>query len=310
MTFATPALPEQLNNWLSRSWPPDDPLQARRLLHGRGRMFPGLEHLTIDWYPPLLLLTSYQTIPAEQLDALLRLLNQAAPGRIETIVLQQRDSRPPRSELLLGSLPAQPLAREADLVYPLRLDQGLNHGFFPDMARGRQWLRAHSRDRTILNLFAYTCSLSVAALAGGARQVVNLDMSKPALAIGRQAHRLNRLDPRRAGFLGHDLFKSFARLERLGPFDLVVIDPPAAQGKSFDAHRDWQRILHRLPGLLHPAGEILACVSAPELGRDFLERQFASHLPTAALQTRLSAGEDFPEADPDKGWHLLHYRLN
>lgn len=303
-------LPESLTSWLRRSWPTDDPLQARRLFHGRGRVFPGLEYLTIDWYPPLLLLTSYQPLPASLPEALWQLLEQAAPGRIKALVLQRRDLRPPTIELLHGSLPTQPLAREAGLSYPLRLDQGLNHGFFPDMARGRQWLRAHSRDRTILNLFAYTCSLSVAALAGGARQVVNLDMSKPALAIGRQAHRLNRLDLRRASFLGHDLFKSFARLEQLGPFDLVVIDPPAAQGKSFSAVRDWPRILRRLPGLLHPAGEILACVSAPELGRNFLERQFADHLPTAVLQTRLTAGDDFPEADPDKGWHLLHYRLN
>lgn len=298
----------QLQDWLAERWPPIDD-QARRLFHGRGRSFAGLEHLSIDWYPPLLLITCYHPLATDQLDKLLERLDRVAPGRIETVLLQQRNRKPPALEVLSGTLPEQPLAREAGLNYPLLLNQGLNHGFFLDMAGGRQWLRQNCRDKKILNLFAYTCSLSVAALAGGAGQVVNLDMSKAALAIGRTAHQLNRLDGRRVSFLAHDLFKSFGKLEQLGPFDLVIIDPPAAQGRSFQAHKDWPRILRKLPGLLSSGADILACVSAPELGRAFLERQFADHLPAADLQNTMTAGEDFPEHDPDKGWHLLHYRM-
>jgi len=299
---------QQLQDWLAERWPPVDD-QARRLFHGRGRAFAGLEHLSIDWYPPLLLITCTQPLATNQLDTLLEHLDRLAPGRIETVLLQQRSRNPPALEVLRGKLPEHPLAREAALSYPLLLKQGLNHGFFLDMAGGRQWLRQNCRDKQILNLFAYTCSLSVAALAGGASRVVNLDMSKAALAVGRTAHQLNRLDGRRVSFLAHDLFKSFGKLEQLGPFDLVIIDPPAAQGRSFQAHKDWPRILRRLPGLMPSGGDILACVSAPELGRAFLERQFADHLPAAALQNTMTAGEDFPEHDPDKGWHLLHYRI-
>lgn len=298
----------QLQDWLAERWPPVDD-QARRLFHGRGRTFAGLEHLSIDWYPPLLLITCHQPLATDQLDSLLKKLDRVAPGRIETVLLQQRYRNPPTLEVLRGNLPESPLAREAGLNFPLLLNQGINHGFFLDMAGGRQWLRQNSRDKKILNLFAYTCSLSVASLAGGASQVVNLDMSKVALAIGRTAHQLNRLDGRRASFLAHDLFKSFGKLEQLGPFDLVIIDPPAAQGRSFQAHKDWPKMLRRLSRLLHIDSEILACVSAPDLGRAFLERQFADHLPAADLQTTLTAGEDFPEHDPDKGWHLLHYRM-
>jgi len=295
-------------NWLLDRWPSTGP-QARRLFHGRGRTFVGLEHLTIDWYPPLLLITSHQPLVAEQLDELLRALDHAAPGRIETVILQRRQQQPPRLEILRGNLPDRPVAREAGLVYPLLLNQGVNHGFFLDMAGGRQWLRQYSRGKKVLNLFAYTCSLSVAALAGDAAQVVNLDMNKSALAVGRTAHQLNRLDDRRVSFLAHDLFKSFGKLEQLGPFELVIIDPPAAQGRSFRADKDWPRILRRLPRLARPGADILACVSAPELGSNFLKHQFTEHLPEAALLTELNAGEDFPEHDPDKGWHLLHYRM-
>jgi len=300
--------PQELVNWLAPRWPAAD-REARRLFHGRGQVFPGLEHLTLDWYPPLLLITSYRPVADRHLHKLLDYLDQAAPDRINSAILQRRDLHPPMLQPFRGAIPLQPCACEAGLRYPLLLNQGVNHGFFPDMARGREWLRSNGRGKTILNLFAYTCSLSVAALAGGARLVVNLDMSKSALAIGRKAHQLNKLDLRRASFLAHDLFKSFGKLESLAPFDLVVIDPPAAQGKSFNAHKDWSRILLRLPKLLCSGGEICACVSAPELGKTFLEQQFAEHLPAAVLQHHLTAGKDFPESDPDKGWHLLQYRL-
>jgi 23S rRNA (cytosine1962-C5)-methyltransferase len=304
----SPILTTELKNWLIDRWPPTGP-QARRLFHGRGRTFAGLEHLTIDWYPPLLLVTSHQPLASEQLDELLTTLDRAAPGRVETVILQQRLQPSPRLEVLRGSLPDRPVAREAGLVYPLLLNQGVNHGFFLDMAGGRQWLRQYSRGKKVLNLFAYTCSLSVAALAGDAAQVVNLDMSKTALAVGRTAHQLNRLDDRRASFLAHDLFKSFGKLEQLGPFDLVVIDPPADQGRSFRADKDWPRILRRLPKLATAGADILACVSAPELGSNFLKRQFTEQLPEADLHAQLNAGEDFPENDPDKGWHLLNFRM-
>jgi 23S rRNA (cytosine1962-C5)-methyltransferase len=297
-----------LKTWLTQRWP--QPRQeARRLFHGRGQAFVGLEHLTLDWYPPLLLITSHQPLADHLLQELISFLDRADPGRIETLILQRRDLHPPHLQLVRGTIPEQLCAREAGLRYPLLLNQGVNHGFFPDMAKGRDWLRSNGRGKKILNLFAYTCSLSVAALAGGARQVVNLDMSRTALALGKTAHQLNELELRRVSFLAHDLFKSFRRLEQLGPFDLVVLDPPAAQGKSFNARKDWPRILRRLPNLLLPGGEILACVSAPDLGRQFLQQQFDQHLPAAKLQSHLRAGDDFPEKDSDKGWHLLHYRL-
>ena len=94
------------------------------------------------------------------------------------------------------------------------------------MRHGRRLIREIGRGKRVLNLFAYTCSLSVAALAGGASRVVNLDLSKTALRTGRQNHITNQIDPRKAVFLPFDVMKSFGRLKREGPFDLVIVDPP------------------------------------------------------------------------------------
>jgi len=306
-TTATADRQQRLRDQLQASRPTAE--ESRRLFHGRGCCFPGLETLTIDWYPPVLFITCYRPEPLEPLLQLYMDLKQGAPDLLQTLVVQTRDRNQVDTRILDGQLPDKPLAREHGLVYRLEFERGQNIGFFPDMAAGRALLRSCSAGRRVLNLFAYSCSLSVAALAGGARQVVNLDMSRSALELGRDNHRLNGLDQRRVSFLPHDLFKSFARLRKLGPFDLIVLDPPLAQGNSFQAERDWPRMLTRIPGLLAPGGDILACVSAPELGRRFLAAQFERHLPPAELLGITTAGADFPEADPDKGLQLLRYRL-
>ena len=99
----------------------------------------------------------------------------------------------------------------------------------------RQWVADHSQNSRVLNLFAYTCSFSVAAIAGGAQQVVNVDMSRSALQRGRENHRLNQLDERRSTYLAVELFRSFSKLRKLGPFDLIICDPPGDQGDSFSS---------------------------------------------------------------------------
>jgi len=275
--------------------------EACRLFHGRGGCHPFGRDLFIDFYPPLVHVACFSPPTPE----LITCLQNLVPGELVP-VLQRRDLPGSPCELLRGSLPPAPLAQEEGLRYQLFFDRDRNVGFFPDMRIGRQLLRKIAGGRRVLNLFAYTCSLSVAALAGGAQKVVNLDMNRSLLAVGREHHRLNDLDLRQVSFLAHNLFKSFARLSRLGPFDLIVVDPPDTQGKNFRPERDWPKMLRRLPELLAPGGELLLSVSSSSLGLSFLQRQVAESLPEAICLGHYTAGENFCEADPDKGLHLLH----
>lgn len=287
----------------------EDRGQARRVFHGRGQTFPGLEFVTLDWYPPLLFLMLYREPDRHWLVRLAAGLRERAGNRASTLLVQYRCRPGAPSEYLWGEPPAAPAAREKDLVFALQPGHAQNIGFFPDMAVGRALVRDIAADRRVLNLFAYTCGFSLAALAGGAREVVNLDMSRPALALGRQNHQLNGLDLRRARFLPHDLFKSFGTLQRNGPYHLVILDPPGPQGKSFQPRRDWPKILRRVPALLQPGGELLAVISSPDLGAGFLRELLDRELPGAELLRELGPGTDFPEADPDKGLNVFHLRL-
>lgn len=281
--------------------------ESRRLFHGRGHCFPGFEDLLIDWFCPVVLVSLYAPRDESWLQQLVELLQKEVTG-VAAILVQERFIANGPVRVLLGEPPQLIEAIENDLRYRLRLGKAQNIGFFPDMKNGRALVRSLSAGKKVLNLFSYTCSFSVAALAGGAEQVVNLDMNRGALDSGRVNHQINNLDLRQVSFLPLDILRSFSRLKRLGPFDLVICDPPAYQGKSFKAERDWPKLLRKLPDFLTPTGEVVACLNGPHLSPDFLQELFGTIRPELALQQRLQPGDDFPETDSNRGVWLFHYR--
>ena len=101
---------------------------------------------------------------------------------------------------------------------------------------------------------------------------------------------------RRASYLPHDLFKSWGRLVRGAPYDIVIIDPPSDQGKSFKVESHYPRILRRLPELLAPDSQILACLNAPHLGESFLTDLFTNYQNQGRLPTVPGFQDKTPEA--------------
>ncbi|MBB1316653.1 class I SAM-dependent methyltransferase [Shewanella sp. SR43-4] len=284
-----------------------------RLFHGRGGLFAGDEHLCLDWYKPVLLLTSFKMLESEQLDelvaAIVVLWQQQRPTETLNLVYQYRHGGQTLSELLHGEVPEQHIVTENGARFLVHLLRGQNHGLFLDMANGRAWVKQHAKHKKVLNLFAYTCGFSVVALQGGADEVVNMDMSKGALSIGKQNHVLNDL-PAGARYLGHDIFKSWGKLTKLGPYDLIVADPPSNQRGSFVATKDYERLLKRLPDLLAPQGEVLLCLNAPELGCDFLMQQVANTAPQLTYIERIANPHIFADIDEQKSLKVLRYRLS
>jgi 23S rRNA (cytosine1962-C5)-methyltransferase len=225
-------------------------------------------------------------------------------------VYQLRQEVKAETRIMAGSVPDPHVITENGARFRVHLPRGLNHGFFLDMAEGRRWTRDYVATRPgarVLNLFAYTCSFSVVALLGGAGQVVNVDMSDGALAIGKRNHLLNGLE-RGASFLPHDIFSSWGKITRSGPYDLVVMDPPSYQKGSFVAEKDYARLIRRLPDLLAPGGHALVCLNSPKLGPDFLQELVASTAPGLAFVERLANPAAFVDASSARALKVLVYR--
>ena len=286
---------------------------AQRLFHGRGGLYPGAEQWALDVYPPVWLLTGFAPATAVDLAAIGQALQQRwqqlAPDQPLNWVYQCRHEGRTVTQLMAGAVPAPHTVTEDGARYQVHLLQGQNHGLFLDMAEGRRWLRAQVLARlgqNLLNLFAYTCAFSVVALQAGAAQVVNIDMSRGALAIGQHNHRLNGLTAG-ASFLPHDIFSSWGRINRSGPYDLVVVDPPSYQLGSFVASKDYPRLMRRLPELLAPGGRALLCLNAPELGPAFLQDHMAGCAPELVFEQRLANPAVFADVSEQRSLKVLVY---
>ena len=292
------------------------PAEARRLFHGRGRRWPGLEQITADWLQGILLVALFREPAADELAALRELLLELAQSAewrqagAQRLLLQHRYRADSAVEWLCGAEVDEWTIDEDGLRFKLDLGRKQNSGLFLDMRYGRRWVREQAAGRRVLNLFAYTCGFSVAAIAGGAERVVNLDMARAALARGRDNHRLNGHDLGRVSFLGHDLFNSWGKLKKDGPFELIVIDPPSFQKGSFALGKDYQRILRRLPELLAAPGTVLACVNDPGTGPEFLIDCMAAEAPALRFVERLDNPPEFADIHPDSGLKALVFRLD
>ncbi|MFO1225679.1 class I SAM-dependent methyltransferase [Roseateles sp.] len=292
----------------------DKPHDAARVFHGRGGLHPGCEHLALDAYPPVWLLTSYAPVSDEDLArfgaALQARWDVIAPGEPLNWVFQQRDEVRASNRLMAGSVPEPHVVQEDGARYGVHLLRGLNHGLFLDMREGRRWVRdwAHQHPGgKVLNLFAYSCAFSVAALQGGAAEVHNLDMASGALQLGQRNHALNGLNGGR--FLAHDLFSTWGKLKRLAPFDLVIADPPSYQKGSFVAEKDYARLVRRLPDLLAPGGRALLCLNSPKLGSSFLRELVAAEAPTLRFVARLANPPVYADVDAERSLKVLLFEL-
>jgi 23S rRNA (cytosine1962-C5)-methyltransferase len=285
------------------------PTDAQRLFHGRGGLHPGCEAWTLDAYPPVWLITKYGEATTEERAVLHAALLARQAQLIEPInaVLQTRVEGKSESTVLMGSVPESHTVSEDGARYRINLLRGQNHGLFLDMAEGRRWVRAHAQGHKVLNLFAYTCAFSVAALQGGAKEVVNLDMAQGALTTGQQNHQLNGITSG-AKFLAHDLFSSWGKVTRMGPYGLVIADPPSFQRGSFVANKDYARLVRRLPDLLRSGGHALLCLNAPEIPEVFLRDMLALEAPELELLQRLSNPAAFADVSPDRALKVLVYR--
>lgn len=282
--------------------------EPRRIVHGRGRSFPGLEALCVDWFPPVLLVSVYA--PFDQPADLLETIDAAdVPRQVETVVLQHRDQPESPAEVLRGALPEKLVVSEAGLHFEVRPGQQQNAGLFLDTRPLRQWLRHHSQGRNVLNLFAYTCALSVAALAGGARAVTNVDISKTSIAWGERNHRLNGQPAASVHSIPYNLFTSWGRIRQFGRYDLIIVDPPTRQRRAFNAERDYGAVLRKLDKCLNSGAWLVCALNSPFLDGEFLTAQIAKYLPQASFVEALPAAPEFIEAEPGKGLKIHVYEV-
>ena len=248
-----------------------------RLLNADGDRLPGL---TVDHYGDALILNVYdeknQSGPFAA--AWGSRLAEATQARAVYVKYRQRQASRVDEETLPALAPARPLlgpplgehlAYEEGLAYVVRPGEGWNPGLFPDMREMRARIRAWANGKRVLNCFAYTCGFGVAAMAGQATQVVNLDVSAPALEHGRANYLANGFAPAATDFLYGDTFDWLPRLaDQREQFDIVILDPPGfarTKTHTFSAAQNYGRLAQVAAAVVAPGGLLVACCNVADL---------------------------------------------
>jgi 23S rRNA (cytosine1962-C5)-methyltransferase len=124
----------------------------------------------------------------------------------------------------------------------VNLSDYLDTGLFLDHRITRQMVKDESKNKKMLNLFAYTGSFSVYAAAGGAEEVVSVDLSKTYLERARRNMELNGFSNAPAYSYVHVDAMQYIKTIPAGYFDLVVLDPPTfSNSKRMEGFLDIQR---------------------------------------------------------------------
>lgn len=152
---------------------------------------------------------------------------------------------------------------EHGVKFYVNLMDYLDTGLFLDHRETRQLAASLSRNKKVLNLFAYTCSFSVHAAIHGALSTKSVDMSNTYLAWGKENFLLNDLSLDHHQFVRADCLKFLEQeVARNEQYDLVIIDPPTLSRSKkmerfFDIQQDHPWLIKQALQLLRPEGTIL-----------------------------------------------------
>lgn len=150
---------------------------------------------------------------------------------------------------------------EPPFKFLVNLERYLDTGLFLDHRPLRQWLLSNAQNKTVLNLFCYTGSLSVAAAKAGAK-VTSVDMSRTYLDWAYENFLINDLDPKEHIFFQADVLKDLQRRkDENEKFDLILLDPPSFSNskrmeEDLDIQRDHPILIRDAMALLNPGGTL------------------------------------------------------
>jgi 23S rRNA (cytosine1962-C5)-methyltransferase len=257
----------------------DGPSKACRLVFSESD---GLSGMTVDRYDRWLVVQFTALGLAQRREMLAELLAELTQpdgiylrtergiGRLEGLELQDGP--------LWGSPPSAPVTFEENgLRYLVNLAEGQKTGFYLDQRDNRSAVARLAAGRRVLDAFCYTGAFGLTCARAGARAVVSVDVSEPALTLARENARVNGLD--QITFHRSDVFDFLDAQVAAGErFGLVILDPPKfarARHAVEEALRGYRRLQTLALRLLEPDGILVTCCCSGLITPDMLDELLA-----------------------------------
>ena len=248
---------------------------AYRLINGEGDFLPGL---IVDRYDDFLVCQFFtagmEMFKADIVDALNDLVDIKGISERSEGKVRVEEGLEPAVGGLAGETPPETISIvENRKKFLVDVKGGQKTGFFLDQRDNRAFFLTLARGRRILNCFSYTGAFSVYGFDGGAKSVITLDSSRPALELAEQNLALNGFESAEGELLKGDAF-TYLKESDLN-FDLIVLDPPSLAPRRSDINAATGAYkflnLHALKRL-DPGGILLTFSCSQHLTADLFQK--------------------------------------
>ena len=277
---------------------------AFRLFNGFTEGWPTL---AIDVYGQTLVLHDYAEVPDESRSAIAaaQQFYQTSLPWISAVLLKSHHASAPqaRNGILMAGTTLARKVREHNVWYAVDLRLNRDASLYLDTRNLRAWALRNLNGQRVLNTFAYTGSLGVAAQAAGATRVVHLDLNRSFLNVAKTSYTLNGFPIHKADFQTGDFWPQISRLIRAGvEFDCVLLDPPffAATSKGVvNMEKNYARLINKVRPLIADGGLLVAVNNALFVsGAEYLQTlQRLCADGYLAIESLIPVAEDFTGYD-------------
>lgn len=249
-----------------------------RLVFGESDGVPGL---IVDQYNDTLVIQILSVGIEQKKDLICEILRTILPGKRiyerSDVDVRALEGLEPRTGLIHGEALQEAIwIQEFGVKYFLDIENGQKTGFYLDQRENRHKLGQYCQDRDVLNCFSYTGGFTLNALKGGAKSVISVDSSRPAIDQMEVNIRKNEFISNKSTSICGDVFKELRLMrDKAQSFDVIVLDPPKFAptiSQAEKAARGYKDINLLALKLLRPGGILFTFSCSGGISRDLFQK--------------------------------------
>ncbi len=279
-----------------------------RLIHGEGDMLPGL---VVDIYGTTAVVQCHSVGMYRSRQHIADAIRQAYGEAIEAIYDKSSQTLPFKADL--GAIDGYLWGRSAErdnvvlengLKFKVNWEEGQKTGFFIDQRENRDLVRHYAKGRKVLNTFCYTGGFSVSAIAGGAREVVSIDLSERAVKLAEENVRLNFGQEANHQAIACNAVEYLKDID--DSYDLIILDPPAfAKHHKVlgNALQGYKKINARAMQKIRPGGILFTFSCSQAVSRDLFRTTIFTAAAIAGRRVRIIGQLTQPADHPINIYH-------
>lgn len=232
-----------------------------RLLNG---FLEGIPTLVAEVYGKTLVLHYYPKGDEDEslITGICDVIREQCPW-LQTAILKNRKSRKNKDRsgrILFGSTVDKKI-QEDGVWYAVDLMMNQDSSFYLDTRYLRAWVKENLVGKSVLNTFAYTGSIGVAALMGGASSVTQLDLNERFLTLAKRSVLLNQRELQKSDYQTGDFFSRINQYKKSDKlFDCVILDPPVFSKTpkgTIDTYKNYEGIINKVRPLILNDGYLI-----------------------------------------------------